>query len=161
MAGGRPSDYDPSYCDRLVKFFNIEPFIREQYTDMAGNEKTRFVPNRFPTLARFAAELDVDRSTLAEWASKVDAEGVLVYPEFSRAYKRAKDFQEAILAEGGLAGAYETPFAIFTAKNVIGWRDKQDVDANMHHTGAGGGPISSEVTLKIVRSNGDGQKADG
>lgn len=126
MPAGRPTLYKPEYCERIVKFFNVEPFIREEYTDGNGNERTRLVPNRFPTLARFAADLDVDRSTLAEWADKRDENGELVHPEFSRAYKRAKDYQEAFLAEGGLAGAFETPFAIFTAKNVIGWKDKQE-----------------------------------
>ncbi|CAB4152971.1 hypothetical protein UFOVP602_33 [uncultured Caudovirales phage] len=160
-AGGRPSDYDPSYCEKITKFFNVDPYIRENYTDGQGVERTRLIPNRFPTLARFAAELDLDRGTLADWASKVDMDGELVYPGFSRAYKRAKDFQEAFLAEGGIAGAFETPFAIFTAKNVIGWKDRQDIAMDAKHTGGDGGPIKNEVTLKIVRSNGDGQKADG
>ena len=146
MPAGRPTLYKPEYCERIVKFFNVEPFIREEYTDGNGNERTRLVPNRFPTLARFAADLDVDRSTLAEWADKRDENGELVHPEFSRAYKRAKDYQEAFLAEGGLAGAFETPFAIFTAKNVIGWSDKQ----SMEHSGPNGGPIEHKTTVEYI-----------
>lgn len=151
MAGGRPSEYREEYCERIVKFFDVEPFVREEYKDSNGSERTRLIPNRLPTLARFAAELDVDRSTLAEWANKTDAGGALVYPKFSRAYKRAKDYQEAFLAEGGLAGAFETPFAIFTAKNVIGWKDKQEVDNT--HSAPGGGPIETknETIIRIVR----------
>lgn len=149
MPAGRPTDYKPEYCEKIVKFFNIDPFIRETYTDNNGAERTRLVPNRFPTLARFAAELDVDRSTLAEWADKKDSDGVLVHPEFSRAYKRAKDYQEAFLAEGGLAGAFETPFAIFTAKNVIGWKDKQEID-NTHSGKEGGIPIAHSVAVTYV-----------
>jgi hypothetical protein len=131
MPGGRPPIYKPEYVQQILDFFNVEPFKIENYIDGNGAERTRLKPNKFPTLARFAANLDIDRGTLADWADKKDEHGELVYPEFSRAYKRAKDYQEAILAEGGMAGAYETPFAIFTAKNVIGWRDKQDV-ANTH-----------------------------
>lgn len=148
MPAGRPPLYKPEYCERIVKFFDIDPFIRETYTDGNGAERTRLVPNRFPTLARFAAELDVDRSTLAEWASKTNENGELVYPEFSRAYKRAKDYQEAFLAEGGIAGAFETPFAIFTAKNVIGWKDKQEVDNT--HSAPGGGPIQHSLTVEYI-----------
>ncbi len=148
MPAGRPELYKTEYAEKIIKFFNIDPFIRETYTDGSGSERTRLVPNRFPTLARFAAELDVDRSTLAEWAEKKDSEGRLVHPEFSRAYKRAKDYQEAFLVEGGLAGAFETPFAIFTAKNVIGWRDKQEVENT--HSAPGGGPIAHSVAVSYV-----------
>lgn len=138
MPAGRPTLYKPEYCDEIVKFFDVEAFTRETYKDGNGAERTRIVPCTFPTLARFASKIDVDRDTLKEWANKTDSEGNLVHPEFSAAYKKAKDLQEAILIEGGIAGAYETPFAIFTAKNVIGWNDKQ----SMEHSGPNGGPLT-------------------
>jgi len=148
MPAGRPSEYDPAYCSQIIEFFSQEPFQIESYKDGNGAERTKIIPNKFPTLARFAANLDVDRSTLADWASKTTDSGELVYPEFSRAYKRAKDMQEAFLAEGGLAGAFETPFAIFTAKNVIGWKDKQEVDNT--HSAPGGGPIQHSLTVEYI-----------
>ena len=49
------------------------------------------------------------------------------YPDFFNAYKRAKDHQERILVQNGLLGLYQGNFAIFTAKNVLGWRDKQEI----------------------------------
>ena len=146
MPADRPTLYRPEYCERLIAMFNVEAFTNESYTNGNGEEKTRVVPCKFPTLARFAANIDVDRDTLKEWANKTDESGALVHPEFSAAYKKAKDLQEAILVEGGLAGAYETPFAIFTAKNVIGWKDKQDVE----HTGPNGGPIEHTTTVKYI-----------
>ena len=46
------------------------------------------------------------------------------YDDIASNPELAKDFQEAILAEGTMAGAFQANFAIFTAKNVLGWRDK-------------------------------------
>lgn len=146
MPAGRPTLYRPEYCEQLIAMFSVEAFTTESYTNGNGEERTRTVPCKFPTLARFAANINVDRDTLKEWANKIDESGTLVHPEFSAAYKKAKDLQEALLVEGGLAGAYETPFAIFTAKNVIGWKDKQD----MEHTGKDGGPIEHKTTVEYV-----------
>ena len=146
MPAGRPTLYRPEYCERLIAMFNVEAFTNESYTNGNGEEKTRVVPCKFPTLARFAANIDVDRDTLKEWANKTDESGALVHPEFSAAYKKAKDLQEAILVEGGLAGAYETPFAIFTAKNVIGWRE----NSKMEHVGKDGGPIEHTTVVKYI-----------
>jgi hypothetical protein len=67
----------------------------------------------------------VTKQTLHDWATAKDlATGELKHPEFSDAYKKAKDLQEANLIEGTIGNAYNSTFAIFTAKNVLGWRDK-------------------------------------
>jgi hypothetical protein len=113
---GRPTKYKPEYCERLVAYFKRSPY-REV---TLANGSTQNVPNVFPTMARFADELDVARDTLIEWAA--------VHPDFSEAYKRALTLQESILQEGALAGAYHGSFAIFTAKNVCGWRDEKDLN---------------------------------
>ena len=47
---------------------------------------------------------------------------------FCRALKRAKEMQESKIAKGGLTGKYNSTFAIFTLKNVAGWRDKQEIE---------------------------------
>ncbi len=62
-----------------------------------------------------------------------------MYPEFSAAYKRVTDAQERILITNGLKGGYQANFAIFTAKNVLGWRDRQDLGIS----GSDGGPIQT------------------
>tara|TARA_B100000315_G_scaffold260662_1_gene323805 strand:- start:2297 stop:2674 length:378 start_codon:yes stop_codon:yes gene_type:complete len=87
----------------------------------------------------FAWLIGVDRDTLKEWANKRDEDGDLVYPEFSAAYKRVTDAQERILITNGLKGGYQANFAIFTAKNVLGWRDRQDLGIS----GSDGGPIQT------------------
>ena len=113
--GGRPSTYRPEYADRLKEYFSTRPVT----TEIIDGDRVE-VKNPFPTLARYATDIGVHRETLLEWASK--------HPEFSDAYKAAKALQEANLVEGAMCGAYSQAFAIFTAKNVLGWRDKTEID---------------------------------
>ena len=88
-------------------------------------------------MARFACNIGVTRDTLYEWSTAKNDDESLKYPEFSYAYKKAKEYQEANLVEGTLSGAYQQAFAIFTAKNVLGWRDKTEQEL----TGTNGGPV--------------------
>lgn len=110
---GRPTKYEPRYCDEIVAFFSGE--VYEQTLDQNG--KPIYIPNKFPTMARFAANIGVHRATLLEWCDS--------HPDFFDAYKEAQSLQEAWLVEGAMVGAYVSNFSIFTAKNVLGWRDKQ------------------------------------
>ena len=110
---GRPTKYDPSYPSDLIAWFDVDPF--RELVDQNGKEY--LMPNRFPTLAGWCGKMRIHRSTLHEWVAN--------HPEFSAAYKICKEMQEEALAQGALSGAYSTAFSVFTAKNVLGWRDKQ------------------------------------
>lgn len=110
---GRPTKYDPSYPDDLIAWFDVDPF--RKLVDQNGKEY--LMPNRFPTLAGWCGKMRISRECLHEW--------VRVHPAFSDAYKICKELQEEKLAQGALSGAYATAFSVFTAKNVLGWRDKQ------------------------------------
>lgn len=148
-AGGRPTVYDPKYVEEIIAFFSVEPYDRISVYDKNGNETFQLVPNKFPTLARFAAERGVTRETLWEWSTRRDAEtGELVYPEFSNAYKEAKEFQEACLVEGTMNGAYNSTFSIFAAKNILGWRDNKDLTV----ANAPGESFKTDVTLSPEES---------
>lgn len=137
---GRPSSYKPEFVAMLDEFFDIS--AGEDI--MAQNKKGEPVVVRkaaaLPTLAAFACKIGVHRETLREWADAADENGVARYPEFSAAYKRAREHQERILTENGLLGAYQPAFAIFTAKNVLGWRDKTETEIS----GPDGGPIETK-----------------
>lgn len=112
MGAGQPTKYKPEYAGMLVEYFNVEA----NKVDAEGNLKA----NPLPTLAGFACKIGVHRETLLNWAE--------VHREFFDALKMAKDHQERILVENGLMGGYDKTFAIFTAKNLIDWRDKQEVE---------------------------------
>lgn len=146
---GRPSVYDPKFCEELLTFFSQPPTREVTIRDAKGNERTEILPGTFPTLARFAAMIGVTRETLRDWATSKTQEGELKHPDFSAAYKKAKEFQEANLIEGTLAGAYNSTFAIFTAKNVLGWRDKTEQEI----TGKDGAPLAG-IQVSFVTPNG-------
>lgn len=141
---GRPSSYKQEYVGKLIEYFSQSPYkqlvkkIVEKNDD--GKTTIKEVPmvhenglpiheiSDFPTMAGFAISIGVHRDTLQEWAKN--------FAEFSDAYKKAKDYQENYLAVNGNRSLLPPAFAIFTAKNVLGWRDKQpdevDVVVNNH-----------------------------
>ena len=145
---GRPTLFKEEYVDKLIQYFDKKAYERKPLLDKEGNERgSEMVPTDFPTLARFATMIGVTRETLHDWATAKNAEGELKHPDFSYAYKRAKEFQEAILVEGTMAGAFQANFAIFTAKNVLGWRDKTEQEI----TGAEGLPLLQGIQVTFVK----------
>jgi len=146
---GRPSSYKDEYVDDLIRFFDQSVYTIKTTYDKEGNEKVEKVLNPFPTLARFATKVGVTRETLHDWATAKLPDGEPRYPEFAYAYKRAKDFQEALLVEGAIGGMYQANFSIFTAKNVLGWRDKMEQEI----TGAEGAPLLQGIQVTFVKPN--------
>ena len=120
---GRPTKYKPEYCQQLIDYFSIEPLeiIREQeITDTEGDKYiSRRLPRRFPWLEGFARKIGVHRNTLRDWCD--------LHPEFAEAYETAKDLQREFIVDVALSGAAPPSFAIFTMKNVCGWRDERDL----------------------------------
>lgn len=122
---GRPTDYRDEYVQMMLDYFNPE------------------APGAImPLLSGFAWKIGVTRSTLHLWATAKDDAGNLKHPEFSDAYAKCRDAQEVVLATGGLTGAFNASFAGLTAKNILGWRDKQDLE----HSGPGGTPMVFKIT---------------
>lgn len=120
MPAGRPTKYKQEYCQKIIDYFNGEPYeIKiEKFYDKDGNvirEKEYKVANDLPLMYGFAAEIDVGHDTLLEWTKKI--------PEFSKAYKKARNLQKKYLITNGLQKLYDTAFAIFTMKNITNWRD--------------------------------------
>jgi hypothetical protein len=147
--GGRPPKYTDDFADQLIEYFNTPPTREVIVKDKQGNETTQVLPGVFPTLARFAANIGVCRDTLHDWSTAKNPDGTYRHPAFSDAYKRAKALQEANLVEGTMAGAYNSTFAIFTAKNVLGWRDKIEQEI----TGKDGAPLAG---IQVMFVNPDG-----
>nr|DAX81331.1 MAG TPA: Terminase small subunit [Caudoviricetes sp.] len=120
---GQPTKYKPEYCQQLIDYFSIEPLeiIREQ--EIVGTEGGKYVsrrlPQRFPWFEGFARKIGVHRNTLKNWCAE--------HPEFAEAYETAKDLQREFIVDVALSGAAPPSFAIFTMKNVCGWRDERDL----------------------------------
>ena len=122
-APGQPTKYKPEYCQQLIDYFSIEPLDIIQDTeinDPDGSKRiSRRLPRRFPWFEGFARKIGVHRNTLKNWCDE--------HPEFAEAYETAKDLQREFLVDIGLSGATSASFAIFTMKNVCGWRDERDL----------------------------------
>jgi hypothetical protein len=137
---GRPSKYKPEYCEAIENFFDIEPWKEVEVThkNKKGDEWTTYerqaVP--MPTFHGFAKSIGVNGDTVVEWATGTDDKGNLRHPDFSAAYKRAKEFQKWFLIENGLNSLYNATFAIFTAKNITDMRDAQEMklSGGINHT---------------------------
>jgi hypothetical protein len=142
MAGGRPTKYKPEYCEAIIDFFNVSPTrtILETVTRKDGStvDKEIEIANDLPTIQRFCFSIDIVKDTLHEWVAR--------YPEFSDAYKRAKELQEDMWVRNSLKGLYNPSFTIFTGKNIFGWRDKQDIE----HSGSIDRNLSDEQLDAII-----------
>jgi hypothetical protein len=146
--GGRPTKYKPEYADLLIEYFEEyvdQPFTKEvlrseklYYTNgtlKAEREECKLVAKKLPTLFGFSRSIGVDYSTVYRWTEarigQQPEEGQkdrrpYLRQEFRNAYKTAQLYQTEYLTAVGLSGVAPAPFAIFTAKNVIGWRDALD-----------------------------------
>lgn len=115
---GRPTEYDPKYCGKLIQFSR----------EAAGH------------FTAFAASIGVHRDTLYSWAKK--------YPEFADAKKVAREINEQAMFKVGLngmkgfngQGSWQSAW-IFAMKARYGWREEgprdqeDDTDFEFDHEG--------------------------
>lgn len=130
--GGRPSTYDDSYPQKLIDFFDIDPWYDKEleHFDKDGNVKWcdyKRMANRLPTLRGFSKSIGVPIRTVYDW---LDSKHPSFHPEFSHAFTQAKDLQKWFLIENGLNSCYNPIFAKFTAINITDMRDKIEVPVN-------------------------------
>jgi len=121
--GGRPTLYDPKYCQEIIDYFSIPATAtlkRKITRGKAVIEEEYQAPNPLPLFEDFASSIGVHVDTLQEWKK--------VHPEFSVAYAHAKQRQKAILIKNGTLGNYQPQFTIFVAKNIAGMSDTQTHD---------------------------------
>lgn len=116
--------YKPEYCHQLIDYFNIEPYKieNELHTNKDGSTFVvrKEIPNDMRFKSEFARQIGVNIDTLKDWCK--------IYPEWKEAYEAVKGLQEKVLVTNGLRGLYKASFAIFTAKNILHWRDSVDVN---------------------------------
>lgn len=121
--GGRPTKYDPKYCDALIEFFNVEP-TREglkitTYKNGTTVEDEVEYPNSMPHFISFCDEIGIGITTFYRWVEKHKA--------FRASYERAKAYQERHLVDNALLNNYNSGFSSLVAKNWLGWKDRSDV----------------------------------
>jgi len=121
---GAPTKYTKRYCTAIIKYFDVphSKIITETYAYKNGDTREREieVANDIPLISEFANSIGVSKTTLLAWTER--------HPDFLNAYNKAKEMQLAFWMKNGLKGLYNAPFAIFTGKNMFGWRDQKDID---------------------------------
>lgn len=125
-AKGRPSKYDPKYIDEMIAFF------KRDYT-MKKHGKTEACD--FPSIARFAVNIGVNKTTIYEWAKH--------HKEFSNALKKCQEMQEDIIVNNSLKGSYNGSFAQFLLKNNFGYKDRVEQETT----------IKEKRTINIVNDS--------
>ena len=110
--------YRPEFCARLLAFFDVPPFKITEVQKKDGSVSLVETASELPTFAAFARILGVTQSTLLAWEEE--------HAEFAEAAKKARDLQGDILIQNSLRGNYSSSFAVFTAKNILGWSDGKD-----------------------------------
>lgn len=150
--GGRPTSYKPEFDDKLIEYFKSftdEPYTKEviskttKYYDeehgsgvKESNEDYKIICKKLPTLFGFSQKIGVEYQTILRWskarigvapADKTNDTRPYKYPGFCSAYKKAMHFQKEFITGAGMGGVAPSSFVIFTAKNVIGWRDKNEI----------------------------------
>lgn len=129
-AGGRPTKYDPSYCQRLIDLYNAPSTEKRTRTIHLknGTEITEEydAPVKPVHVIDFCDEIGVDITTFYEWCK--------VHKEFSHAYAHAKGYLERNVVDNALLNNYNGGFASLVSKNWFGWRDKQDVESKVDTT---------------------------
>lgn len=127
MAGGRPSKYDPAFCERVI----------------ASGEEGK-------TLASMANDLDIDRSTLNEWMEAHPEFSRAVKRGLEKAQAWWED-EGRKATFGGISNFNATSY-IFQMKNRFkeDWRDKHEV------AGPGeNGEFIHTITRRVVDSQHD------
>ena len=105
MAGGRPTKYDPAFCDRVAEL-GVEGM----------------------TLAEMAGELDITRETLRMWCNEYPEFSCAVKAGVDKA-QAWWEGQGRKATFGGIDGFNATSY-IFQMKNRFkeDWRDKQETE---------------------------------
>ena len=122
---GRPTKYKPEYCQEIIEYFDIEHFEDKLVSKVTGKndyekEEYKEVANPLRFLTQFARKIGVATKQLYEWEK--------VHPEFRKALTRARELQQEMLVSNAMKGLYQAHFTIFSAKNMIGWKDKTEVE---------------------------------
>lgn len=110
--------YRPEFAQRLLAFFDVPPFKVTEVQKKDGSIALVETASELPTFAAFARSLGVTQAQLMKWEEK--------YADFAQAARKARDLQGDILIQNSLRGNYSSSFAVFTAKNILGWTDGKE-----------------------------------
>ncbi len=112
------SAYQSRYAQQLLAFFDISAFRVTEVMKKDGSVTLIETAAELPTFAAFARKLGVTQEVLSLWERE--------HADFAEAAQKARDLQGNILIQNSLRGNYSSSFAVFTAKNLLGWHDGKE-----------------------------------
>lgn len=121
---GAPTKYKHEYCQGIIDYFTSS--------------------NNFPFFSEYSRIIEVNTDTLHEWKK--------VRPDFSEAYKKCKEIQKERLVRGALSNKLNPTFSIFTAKNILGWRDVKEIKQDIK-TEHGLSPALQSMIDKVYKDD--------
>lgn len=110
--------YKSQYAADLLAFFDVPPFRVTEVMKKDGSVSLLETASELPTFAAFARRIGVTQACLLQWEKE--------HPAFAQAARKARDLQGDILIQNSLRGNYSSSFAVFTAKNILGWTDGKE-----------------------------------
>ena len=116
---GAPTLYRPEYAADIVAFFASKP-VPVNAPEGGAKEAVQFIYATMPTFEEFAGSIGVSTVTLRDWETR--------HPAFALSCARARDTQRRWFTAGLASGAMNPTGGIFVAKNIIGWRDRTEVE---------------------------------
>lgn len=134
---GRPTRYNSKFCEKLIAYFDIEPWEERKIPHFKDGEivwnDIKILPVRMPTLRGFAKKQGIGVRTLYDW---INSEHASYHEDFSHAFTCAKEIRKDWLIDVGLSGGAPPASFKFVAVNVTEMRDQSDVN------------VSGEIILK-------------
>ena len=106
----------------MVAWFEDLAFKIQPVADPTPDAKRSVaqVCGQIPTFERFASNIGVSVKCLMEWRDR--------HETFGASYARAKSIQSDVFTQGLATGVMNPTGAIFVAKNILGWRDRSEVE---------------------------------
>jgi hypothetical protein len=132
---GRPSEYDPAFCDRAAEYVAQCKTIRKEDGALLVD---------LPKIEGFAKFLGVSKQTLHNWSE--------AHPEFVDALELIKNEQKSRLIDYGLAGTYNSTIAKLVLSSDHGMRERSERELTV--------PKDSAAALAGMLLDSDGPEPD-
>lgn len=120
MGAGRPTKYSPEIIDKVYEYFGVEAYTKKVKQVPTSSGRVAEIEYEracdIPSIAGFAAENWVGKSTIYDWAKK--------HPEFSDALDWARVQQEKLLLILGMHGDWSHGLVKMMLINRHEYRDK-------------------------------------